>query len=466
MKRIITEAVTRFTVIRDELLKYAASHHMSEHRLLQRFQIMLLQQNEVSVRQCAWYLNCSLITVRKWSKMVTENLQLLDAARPGRPRFFTETMRLKIIGFYCQNPLSGCGKWSFSWVANYLNLNLDFLGRTISASTIHRILREHGLRPHLIKYFLHITDPDFFPKMDHITALYLNPPKHLFCWDECTGLQALERLGVELITDNGLKIEFQYRRHGTRDLCAILNYHTGRVFGKCADNHRKETLAQLLEEHVKEQSCTEQLHYICDNLAGHSTEVICRKVAELSGVDYPADLNTQKKRRQWLQSEEKRIVFHFVPYHGSWLNLVEIWFGILQSKCLKGRSFSNVDELVRVILEFLDTWNEYFAHPFNWTYTGEGLAEKVVQRLIGWLQAEIKTMTQKFLYKQLLLMNNLACDYWQQVPENIWGCLYNTLLEKQDYICGIIDGPPQINDAGEVLLHLISTLSDRQQTVI
>lgn len=457
------EANIRFTAIRSDLLNYATNHHICETRLLLRFQIMLLQQNGVSVRQCAWYLNCSLTTVRKWSKKVTENAHLLDAKRPGRPRLFTEKMRLKVIGFYCQSPLSGCRNWSFSWAANYLNLNLDFLGRKISASTIHRILREHGMRPHLIKYFLQITDPDFFPKMEHITALYLNPPKHLFCWDECTGLQALERLAVELVTDNGLKIEFQYCRHGTRDLCAILNYHTGSVFGKCTDNHRQETLAQLLEEHVKEQPYNEQLHYISDNLAGHSTEMFCHKVAELSGIDYPVDLNTQEKRRQWLQSEEKRIVFHFVPYHGSWLNLIEIWFGILQSKCLKGSSFASVDELVRAIYGFLDTWNEYFAHPFNWTYTGEGLAEKVVQRLIAWLLAEIKNMKQKFFHKQVLLINNLACDYWEQVPEKRWKSLYNTLFEKQDYINNIIAGDAQINKA---FTHLISIISAKLSTTI
>jgi len=274
---------------------------------------------------------------------------------------------------------------------------------------------------------------------------------------------ACRRLNAELITDNGLKIEFQYRRHGTQDLCAILNYHTGRVFGKCTDNHRKETLTHLLEEHVKEQPSHGQLHYICDNLAGHSTELFCLKVAELSGVDYPADLNTKEKRRKWLQSEEKHIVFHFIPYHGSWLNLIEIWFGILQSKCLKGRSLTSIDELVRTIYGFRDTWNEYFAHPFNWTYTGEGLAEKVVLRLMSWLFAESKTMKQIFFHKQMLLMNNLVCDYWEQVPEKQWKSLYNTLFEKQDYINNIISGDAKINKA---LTQLISKLSAKLSTTI
>jgi len=420
---------------------------------------MLLKQYKISARQCAWYLGCSLTTIYEWSKrIIAENFLLIDKERPGHKRIFTEEHRLKVIGYYCQNPLPG-SKWSFRWMAKYLNQNPSILGRKISASTIHRILQEHAIRPHLIKYFLQITDPNFFPKMGHISYLYLNPPKYLFCWDECTGLQALERLSPEMLTNNGKKIEFQYKRHGTIDLCAILNYHTGRVFGKCTDNHRQETLAKLLEEHVNEQPLNEQLHYVTDNLAGHSTELLCRKVAKLSGVDYPDNLNTQDKRRQWLQSDTKRIVFHFTPYHGSWLNLIEIWFGILHSKCLKDREFSNVDELTQSIYEFLDTWNENFAHPFNWKYTGEGLEEKVVKRLITWLLTETKSMKEKFFHNQILLMINLSNEYWEKVPFKYWQSLYNTLLEKQGYINDIIN--KEKVKVNESLSHLMSTIQEK-----
>lgn len=456
---------TQFKVIHNELLKYAASHRISENRLLTRYKIILLQQNGIPVRQSAWYLNCSPTTVRKWSEASAENLRFTDAGRPGRPRTFNDAIRLKIIGHYCQNPLAGCRNWSFRWAAKYFGLNPNFLGRTVSSATIHRILHEHGMKPHLIKYFLQITDPDFFPKMEHITSLYLNPPKYLFCWDECTGLQALERLAAEQATNNGIRTEFQYKRQGTRDLCAVLNCHTGSIFGKCTDNHRQETLTLLLEEHVTEQPCNEQLHYICDNLAGHSTELFCRKVAELSYIKYPSDLKTQQKRRQWLQSGEKRIVFHFVPYHGSWLNLIEIWFGILQSKCLRGRHFSDTTELTEMICEFIHTWNEYFAHPFNWTYTGEGLAEKAVQRFNSWILSETKSMEQEFFHKQILLMNNLAHDYWEKVHEKYWRILYNALFVKHNYISKIIDSNEQVRDALDVLINTISAnISRTDQT--
>jgi hypothetical protein len=379
------------------------------------------------------------MTIRRWSHRIGEARDLLDKERSGRPPLFTEEMRLKVIGFYCQNPLSGC-RMSFSWAAQYLNDHLEFLGRTISCTTILRILRSHGMRPHLVRYFLQITDPDFFPKMEHIISLYMNRPDYLFCWDECTGLQALEQVAPELKTDNGLKIEFEYKRHGTIDLCGILNCNTGHVFGKCTDNHRKETLTAILEEHVNLQPQDATLNYICDNLAGHSTELFCQKVAELCNVHYPQYLDRKEKRRQWLQSDAKRIVFHFVPYHGSWLNLIEIWFGILQSKSLKGLSFQSRAGLIATINEFIITWNENFAHPFNWVYRGTGLAEKVVCRFCSWLETENTTMTCKFLDKQFQLLNNLYQGYWDQVRRRHWRRLTQLIQEKKGYLATIIDG--------------------------
>ena len=334
---------------------------------------------------------------------------------------------------------------SFNWATTYLNSN-NTLGRPISATTVRRIVKSHGMRPHLIRYFLQITDPNFFPKMEHIISLYTNRPDYLFCWDECTGLQALERLAPELITDHGMRIEFEYKRHGTTDLCGILNCKTGHVFGKCTDNHTTETLAAILEEHVKLQPAEVTLHYICDNLSGHSTELFCRKIAELCTIDYPLNLNTREQRRQWMQSTDKRIVFHFVPYHGSWLNLIEIWFGILQSKSLKGHSFKSCEELIERINEFIKTWNSHFAHPFNWVYRGTGLAEKVICRFCSWLETETNTMTCKFLDKQFQLLSNLIQDYWDQVHRRKWKRLDQLLQEKHLYLTTIIDNNQSVTD--------------------
>ena len=194
------------------------------------------------------------------------------------------------------------------------------------------------LKPHLSKYFLHITDPDFFPKLEHLIPLYKNPSENLFCFDECPGIQILQRLVPDLITDEMRKRleEFEYARNGTIDVFAFLQVKTGKVFAECRPNHQKETLIEVFEKHLKTLPKNEKIHYIMDNLASHSCYELCILIAKYSYIECPAEknLNTAVKRREWLQCENKRIVFHYTPFHGSWLNMVEIWFGILNQKCL------------------------------------------------------------------------------------------------------------------------------------
>ena len=98
------------------------------------------------------------------------------------------------------------------------------VGGPITRSTIRRILREHALRPHRRHYYLQITDPDPFPKMEQILDLYLNPPHKLYCFDECTCIQALKRLTPNLPAAAGQPLleDFDYRRNGITDLLAFL----------------------------------------------------------------------------------------------------------------------------------------------------------------------------------------------------------------------------------------------------
>jgi transposase len=74
--------------------------------------------------------------------------------------------------------------------------------------------------------------------------------------------------------------------------------------------------------------------------------------------------------KEWLKQQNGRIKFVFTPYHGSWLNQVEIWFGLVRRYCLKHASFTSIEELNRKLLEFIVTWNEHFAHLFKWKFAG------------------------------------------------------------------------------------------------
>jgi hypothetical protein len=447
------------------LVRYAQHHQIQRGRLLRRLEIVALTQTGVKPGLVAWFFACSLTMVRRWVGATEESAQLLDAKRSGRPLLFTESIRLRLIAFYCQCPLPGCRGWSVRWAAHYFNEHIEIIGRTINPSTVHRVISAHSLRPHRVSYFLHITDPLFFPKMERLLQLYCQPPQHLFCFDECSGVQALERIGVEMVTDNGVKIEFEYKRHGTRDFYAIMDVGSGKVFGRATENHRQETLVEIFTEHVNLQPKDAVLHYICDNLAGHSTELFCRTVAQLSGVSYPP-LKKAQQRRQWLESEEKRIIFHFTPYHGSWLNQVEIWFGIMGMKCLKGRSFASAEELGSAMTAFCVTWTEHFAHPFRWTYAGEGLAEKVVCRFTKWLLLRHKQLKREFLHKQLLLISNLVGDYWPKVPLKRWHDLHKALADGGDYLQQIIGGCRKTHEALVVLLDGISAKAQGQSCCV
>jgi transposase len=329
---------------------------------------------------------------------------------------------------------------------------------------------EHALRPHRRKYYLQITDPDFFPKMDHIIGCYVHPPEHLYCFDECTCIQALNRITPTLpaAAHQPALEDFDYQRNGTTDLLAFLNPATGRVYGQVTDNHDRHTLCRVFSSHVRMHPAGAVLHYIMDNLSAHYHDDFCRTVAKLSGVPH-LSLKTGAERRQWLQSPHKRIVVHFVPFHASWLNMVEIWFGILKKKCLNYDHFTSVRTLREAILAFIDTWNDFYAHPFTWSYTGEGLHRKAVRRFCLLLSIETPQMDCKFLARQLLLMSNIAENYLEFIPEADWLRLIELATEKQQYMTNIIQsdsGPKRQRQALEAYTRFVGSVLSGSQPLV
>ncbi|KXB09008.1 hypothetical protein AKJ60_01255 [candidate division MSBL1 archaeon SCGC-AAA385M11] len=414
-------------------------------RLQKRAAIVALDTEKVAHRSIAAFTATDPKTVRRWVKRFHNADSLLDSQRCGRPRHYGVGTRLKVIAVYCQQkpPLPGVLRWSLRDAEKYFKEHPEILNESISKASIRRILKEHALRPHLSKYYLQITDPDFFPKMEHIINCYSRQLPYLYCFDECTGIQALKRLTPNLPAgpDQPELEDFDYIRNGTTDLLAFFNPATGKVYGQCTENHNRHTLCQTFTTHVQMHPPEAKLHYIMDNLSSHYHDDFCQTVAYLSGVDY-TPLKTGPERRQWLQSEHKRIVVHFVPFHASWLNMIEIWFGILKSKCLNYGQFLSVRHLCEAIMSFIGTWNEFYAHPFQWSYTGEGLHSKAVRRFNNLLSLETEQMDAKFLKGQLLLMTNIANQYLEFIPSQDWFQLQKLAVEKQEYINGIIEMDP------------------------
>lgn len=434
-------------------------NHTQKTQIAERSKMVILAKAGISPAEISVFMGRHISTVQRWVNRMKADMIIYDRPRSGRPAVFTKLMQLKITAFFCQmNPLPGCNTITLKWAADYFGQHLSFLGCTISVSSISRILRKHSLRPHLHKYFLQITDPNFFEIMPILIDLYLNPPKYLFSLDECPGIQALRKVAPPLPPGRGKAggkySEPNHSRNGTRDLFAFLDINTGKVFGECTENHKAETLIRIFKKHVTSLPDDAEIHYICDNLSPHSCHEFCRIVAELCSVTYPEkDLKTKKQRQVWLGSKDKRIIIHFTPKHGSWLNMVEIWFGIMGQKCLKHNSFTSVEELSAFLLDFIETWNQYFAHPFNWTYDGKGLHEKAVQRLITHISIENQQMELSFLSSQIELMLNMLDSYFEQVSIKTWRVLEEVLNQKKDYLDHIIanSDKPRIKDKAEKL---------------
>ena len=429
-----------------------------------RYQIIALSRNGISTKAIAEFTQCTVEMVYRWRG----RCDIHDKLRHGRSLVYTKEIQLKTIAFYCQTtPFPGCGRWTLRWAEKYLLENPEPVGKPISHSTIGRILRSHHLKPHLSKYFLQITDPDFFPKMERILFLYFNQPEYLFCFDECPGIQVLQRLAPDLQTEEMKQRleEFEYIRNGTIDVFAFLRVKSGKIFAECKADHTTETLLEVFETHCNTMPKNERLHYIMDNLASHSSYELCELVARYSQIECPSakELDTAPKRREWLQSESKRIVFHYTPFHGSWLNMVEIWFGILNQKCLK-ESFNSPESIYNTMYAFIDEWNYHLAHPFKWSYDGDGLHQKAVHRFVRMLENNAEKLNVKFMTRQILLMINIIKTYWDKVGLDIWLKLDNALTTKGNQMNEIIskdDGAKRKEKANKALVELIDTLHMR-----
>ena len=202
--------------------------------------------------------------------------------------------------------------------------------------------------------------------------------------DEMTGIQALERTMPDIPMKPGriVKREFEYIRHGTQSLIASFNVATGEIEVATVGATRTE---QDLESHVvrliDKHPTAPQYHIVMDCLNTHQSEALVRLVARLEAEELDLGvkgksgiLRSMPSRAEYLSDASHRLVVHFTPKHCSWLNQIEIWFGILVRKLLRRADFTSTEKLKQRILEFVDYFNRTMAKPFKWTYKGKPLA--------------------------------------------------------------------------------------------
>jgi transposase len=265
---------------------------------------------------------------------------LHDAPRPGRPKTIDDS---DIIAATLEPPPARLGvtHWSTRLLATVLG---------IGDRTVARAWRRYGVQPWRRETFKFSTDPQLEAKVRDVVGLYLDPPEKaiVLCVDEKSQIQALDRTAPILPLRPGLpeRATHDYVRHGTTTLFAALEVATGKVTDACYDRHGKAEFLDFLKK-VARAYPRRQLHIVVDNYHTHKH----------------ADIQA------WL-AKHPRITLHFTPTSGSWLNLVEVFFGIITRQASRRGSFTSVKQLTDAIRRFIDGWNER-CHPFAWTKTAD-----------------------------------------------------------------------------------------------
>jgi transposase len=315
--------------------------------LAQRARIVLLAADGVSNTEIARRAGVSRQTVVSWRARYDRSGVggLSDRPRSGRPRTLDHA-EIVTATLTPPPPKLGVTHWSSRLLARHLG---------ISFAAVARAWRDYGIQPWRAETFKFSTDPELVAKVRDIVGLYLAPPENavVLCVDEKSQIQALDRTQPMLPMQPGrpARRTHDYVRHGTTTLFAALEVATGQVTAACKPRHRHQEFLAFLKQAARAYP-DQDLHLVMDNYAAH-------KRAEV---------------RDWLTANP-RIHVHFTPTSASWLNLVEVWFAIIERQAIHRGTFTSVRALTIAIRRFITGWNPR-ARPFVWTKTADDILKK------------------------------------------------------------------------------------------
>ena len=322
-------------------------------KVVWRARIVLLASDGLTAEAIAAAVGKSLLTVRRWRRRyVAKGVDglLKDATRPSRVKPLSPEKIKQVVHMTLHEKPPKATHWSGRSMA---------AAAGISYSSVQRIWRAHGLKPHLVKTFKVSRDKHFAAKVEDVVGLYLDPPDKalVLCVDEKSQIQALDRTqpGLPMKKGRAGTMTHDYKRNGTTTLFAALNMLDGKVIGTCMPRHRHREFLRFLK--LIDQQITEglDLHLIVDNYATHKTP----------GV------------KRWLKAHP-RFHLHFTPTSASWLNMVERFFAEITRNRIRRGAFKSVAELKAAIMQYLENHNAD-PKPFVWTKSASQILEKVAR---------------------------------------------------------------------------------------
>jgi transposase len=346
------KAVLVLTAEEQRDLESLAHRSRSAPGLARRARLVLVCAEGLDNGVVARRLRMSPATVCKWrARFVAGRVAgLFDEPRPGAPRRIQDAAIEDVIVRTLESTPRGATHWSTRGMAKATGY---------SHMTISRVWRAFGLQPHRTETFKLSPDPLLIPKVRDIVGLYLHPPDHavVLCVDEKSQIQALDRTAplLPLRPGQAERRTHDYKRHGTTSLFAALDTKTGTVIAETHRRHRSIEFRKFLDRIEAAVPDDLDVHLIMDNYGTHKTPLI----------------------RAWL-AKRPRFHVHFTPTYGSWLNLVERWFGELTTKQLRRGAHRSVPELERAIWEFIDVRNEE-PKPFVWTKSADDILASIAR---------------------------------------------------------------------------------------
>lgn len=344
---------------------------------VQRALILLRYQARETVSEIARSLGTNRPLVERCVNKALElgvAQALADLPGRGRRPTITPEARAWVVSLACQKPKDlGYAQelWTTRLLAQHIRKHSTAAGHPslskLGRGTVSKILSANQVQPHRIQYYLERRDPEFDAKMVQVLHVYREveiwrekgaPPPDLVAvlsYDEKPGIQAIQNTAPDLPPIPGkhaaIGRDHEYIRHGTVSLLAGIDLLSGEVLGLVRKRHRSTEFIEFLELADAHYPAGARIRIVLDNHSAHIS----------------------RQTRSFLATLPNRFEFTFTPKHGSWLNLVESFFGKMAKTLLRGIRVASADELKARIDLYLKEINEAPV-TFRWKYKLESLS--------------------------------------------------------------------------------------------